>query len=68
MTEEDTFKLLSRASIPEMLGHYDAWIRKCPHGLGKFSDLEGLCIENGWTWQELSIEGTKWRAQRDERR
>lgn len=27
-TEDDTFRALSRASVPEMLKHYDDWVKK----------------------------------------
>lgn len=57
-TEEDTFKALSRASIPEMLRYYEDWI---VNGAAKFKDLEEMCSKYGWTWDEFSIAGARWR-------
>jgi len=57
MTEEDTFKALQRASVPEMLGHYDDW----GFNRGKFETLESLCNRYGWTWDEFCTAGALWR-------
>jgi hypothetical protein len=57
-TEDDTFRVLSRASVPEMLSHYADWVS---NGNGQFDDLEEMCARHGWTWKDFSIVGADWR-------
>jgi len=62
MTEDDTFKALSRASVPEMLRHYENWMfcfsKNSP--VVDFGRLEDMCAHHGWTWNEFSIAGAIW--------
>lgn len=62
MTEDDTFRVLSRAAVPEMLRHYEDWAE---NKNGRFEGLEEMCNLYGWTWQEFSIAGAEWRDKND---
>lgn len=50
MDEERLFEALARASPSEMLLHYEAWYKDRNTN---FADLEFICRQNGWTWDEL---------------
>lgn len=57
-TEEDTFRILSRASVPEMLRHYEDWIID---GNGTMEGLDEMCARYGWTWPDFSVAGAAYR-------
>lgn len=57
-TQDDTFRILSRASVPEMLKHYEDWIVDLN---GTMEDLEEMCARYGWSWDDFSIAGAAYR-------
>lgn len=49
MTEDDTFRILSRPSLQEMIGHYKAWVDD-----NFLMESPDKAIEqHGWGWQEF---------------
>jgi hypothetical protein len=58
MTEDDTFKALSRAHVSEMVRHYADWVS---NSNGTMEGLEEMCARHGWTWDEFSYAGADWR-------
>lgn len=58
MTEDDTFLILSRPSIPEMLQHYNDWIE---NKNGQFEGLQEMCKRHGWDWAEFSVAAGIWK-------
>lgn len=57
MTEDDTFRVLCRTPVPEMLGHYSDWLAG---GSGQFDDLQDMLVKHGWTWKEFSVTAATW--------
>ena len=57
-TEDETFRILSRASVPEMLKHYENWVEDFN---GTMEGLGEMCARYGWSWDEFSVAGAAWR-------
>jgi len=53
MTEDDTFRILSRPTYDEMSSLRSDWIDSCAASTNKIRDHDKFLEEHGWTWPEF---------------